>query len=66
MATSIMTTEELLKLCGIPTDDLLIQDATIELGDRLGEPVKVNMTVIPKTRRIVSTSKPKPKDTKYE
>jgi len=62
MATSVMTTEELLKLCGIPTDTLLIQDAQIELGDRLVEPVKVNLTVIPKTRRIVRTAK----DTKHE
>jgi hypothetical protein len=44
-----MSTKELLDICGIPTNSLTIGHASIELGTRNEEPIKVTITVYPKS-----------------
>jgi len=48
-APTYMNTKELLDICGIPTNSLTIGEASIELGTRDKEPVKVTITVYPKS-----------------
>ena len=49
MSNTVMDTKELLEILGVDTDAHIIQSATVEVGERLNEPVKLHLTILPRS-----------------